>query len=120
MINLIYISLVSAFVASVVTSQNGPVFVFSAFRKTIGVWVAKKSGEQGHKINSGLSGWSYRFAFWKSNIYRSLGELFNCPFCLGPWLALIGVAIFANDHLVVNWLATCGLLYIVLGWMSHD
>jgi len=126
MVNLIFISLACAFIAHVVTLQNGPVFVFSWFRKAVGVWAAKKSMEYGTLLNSSSDAIikNEKLLRLKGNLVRSLGELVNCPYCLGPWLVLVGVAIFAtptdalggaNDNLLVNWLAGSGMLYVWLG-----
>lgn len=117
LILLAFISLACAFVANVITLQNGPVFVFSKFRQMVGVWVAKKSMQYGTIINQGSG--NAKLAIFKSYAIKSFGELVNCPYCLGPWLVLIvSISILGIDSLLVNWLVGCGLLYVWLGFIN--
>lgn len=121
MFDVLLIALASAFIANVVTLKSGPGFVFLNMRRLSGIWISKKTLTYGSLINAGaLSPKQFEAIKIKSDIVRSLGEMINCPFCIGPWLVMAGVAIFANENFVVNWLVGSGLLYILLGWMNHD
>ena len=116
LICLLLVSLAGSFLASLVTKQNGPLFIFSAFRMNVGTWAARKIQANGIRINNGdlsekRKDWLLRYA----KLIKSISELVVCPYCLGPWIVLLGVAIFANDNLLLNWFAGSGLLYIWLG-----
>lgn len=113
MISLLKISFAVAFLAHMVTLQSGPGFVFLHFRRFIGTTIAEKIAGYAVQIVDGKSHLARR-----ANLLRSIGELFNCPFCLSVWIAFFAVAIFANENFVANWLVVCGLVYVELGVMN--
>jgi len=119
LIALIFISLACAFISNVITRQNGPMFIFSAFRMMLSLWSTNKSITIGSEINSGISDSRRTFLLRKSKAIKSFAELFSCPFCIGPWLILIvSLIVFGFEGLLVNWFAGSGLLYIWLGLIN--
>lgn len=123
LLQLIFISLGCAFVANVITKQNGPLFIFSAFRMKVSVWVNTYMLAIGEEINGSNNGeitaarksWLLK----KVQAFKSIGELVVCPYCLGPWLVLlVSITLFGIDSLLQNWLAGSGLLYIWLGLIN--
>jgi len=119
LLELICISLASAFLANLITLQNGPMMIFSALRMLVGSWTAKRSNRISGLITHGaLPEYRMKWELRKNKIYKSIAEIFSCPWCLGPWIVFIFVAIFANDRLIFNWLVASGLLYVFLGVMN--
>ena len=116
---LILISLACAFLSNVITTQNGPMFVFSAFRMQVSTWASKLILSNGTKINSGeLSDFGVKRFLLLSKFVKSIGELVTCPYCLSVWFVLIFIIIGFDGNLVTLWLAGSGLTYVWLGLLN--
>jgi len=115
LIRLIFISLGSAFISNVVTKQNGPLMVFSAFRMTVGKTAGQQAQNVSNLVTSGsLSETRMKWELRKNKLLKSAGEIVTCPFCLGPWIVLLWLLIL-DSFTFTNWFSGCGLLYIFLG-----
>jgi hypothetical protein len=78
--------------ACLLTSEDGPVYVFKKFRSAVGRWASTLPVED----EAGLS----------------IAELVHCPYCLGVWLAA-GAALLVLrpsrlGDLVLMWLGLAG------------
>ena len=76
--------------ASILTLEDGPVYVFRNGRRAIGQWAAPR----------------------KDDASLSLAELVNCPYCLGVWLAAGALLLVLKPtrlgDLLLGWLGLAG------------
>ena len=97
LLDLIYISLACAFLANLLTVQNGPMMIFAALRLKIGTWASTKSANLGQSLTNSKAQWRRKQLQRKIKFYKSVASFISCPYCLGPWIVFVFVAIFANE-----------------------
>lgn len=72
--------------AKLITTEDGPLFVFSSWQQ----WIGQKA--QGKNI-----------------VFRSVAFLFECPYCIGIWLAILVYYTFSTLYPLWFILAIAGL-----------
>lgn len=111
---IIALALATFGLTDLITKQNGPLHIFKRWRDYFG-----RNKPDINSDNDNDEDWELyerMYTAWERSLDGQLYELFNCPFCLGSWIAGIVVVVVYTGigwYTLVYWLSVYGLHSII-------